>query len=174
MTKQRGWYPDPASRYEMRYWDGVAWTSTVLSNGQRSDDPLEDAAQAPDELLNTMRIADIVRGLRWPEGRYSNSEYALLVLTTLGIGWALWYVSAVALSYDDSASAWLGEVIGLVALLWIPVQVAVFIIAGMRRFHDLGTPATAMLLMLLPGINVITFLYLLLKPGVPPRTTRWG
>src|SRR6476646_4551604 len=24
-----GWYPDPSGRYEMRYWDGLAWTEHV-------------------------------------------------------------------------------------------------------------------------------------------------
>jgi hypothetical protein len=34
-----GWYPDPSGRYEMRYWDGVAWTEHVARGGQQYTDP---------------------------------------------------------------------------------------------------------------------------------------
>jgi hypothetical protein len=30
-----GWYHDPAGRYELRYWDGAAWTDHVASGGQQ-------------------------------------------------------------------------------------------------------------------------------------------
>lgn len=33
------WYPDPAGRYELRYWNGSAWTEHVSRNGQQSIDP---------------------------------------------------------------------------------------------------------------------------------------
>lgn len=49
------WYPDPFSRYEMRYWDGIQWTPHVASRGIQAFDPpvygpsasatAEDAAQ---------------------------------------------------------------------------------------------------------------------------------
>jgi hypothetical protein len=35
-----GWFPDPTSRYEMRYHNGVAWTGDVANDGQRFVDPL--------------------------------------------------------------------------------------------------------------------------------------
>jgi hypothetical protein len=34
-----GWYHDPAGRYELRYWDGSAWTEHVSRNGQQYTDP---------------------------------------------------------------------------------------------------------------------------------------
>lgn len=34
-----GWYPDPASRYELRYWDGGQWTEHVSRAGQQYTDP---------------------------------------------------------------------------------------------------------------------------------------
>jgi hypothetical protein len=33
------WYPDPAGRFELRYWNGSAWTEHVSRNGQQSIDP---------------------------------------------------------------------------------------------------------------------------------------
>jgi Protein of unknown function (DUF2510) len=34
-----GWYHDPAGRYELRYWDGTAWTEHVSRAGQQYTDP---------------------------------------------------------------------------------------------------------------------------------------
>ena len=33
------WYADPAGRFELRYWNGSAWTEHVSRNGQQSVDP---------------------------------------------------------------------------------------------------------------------------------------
>lgn len=35
-----GWHPDPATRHEMRYWDGRQWTEHVSDQGAVSVDPL--------------------------------------------------------------------------------------------------------------------------------------
>jgi hypothetical protein len=34
-----GWYADPSSRYELRYWDGSQWTEHVSRAGQQFTDP---------------------------------------------------------------------------------------------------------------------------------------
>src|SRR5262245_6479993 len=34
-----GWYADPAGRFELRYWDGTAWTEHVSRGGQQYTDP---------------------------------------------------------------------------------------------------------------------------------------
>lgn len=34
-----GWYADPAGRFELRYWDGNAWTEHVSRQGQQYTDP---------------------------------------------------------------------------------------------------------------------------------------
>jgi hypothetical protein len=34
-----GWYADPSGRYELRYWDGNAWTEHVARGGQQYTDP---------------------------------------------------------------------------------------------------------------------------------------
>ena len=38
-TVPAGWYADPAGRYELRYWDGNAWTEHVSRSGQQFTDP---------------------------------------------------------------------------------------------------------------------------------------
>ena len=39
VTTPAGWYPDPSSRYELRYWDGTQWTEHVARQGQQFTDP---------------------------------------------------------------------------------------------------------------------------------------
>ncbi len=39
VTTPAGWYPDPSGRFEMRYWDGTAWTEHVSRAGQQFTDP---------------------------------------------------------------------------------------------------------------------------------------
>jgi hypothetical protein len=34
-----GWYADPSSRFELRYWDGAQWTEHVSRAGQQYTDP---------------------------------------------------------------------------------------------------------------------------------------
>ena len=36
-----GWYADPASRHENRYWDGTRWTAAVADRGVTATDPLD-------------------------------------------------------------------------------------------------------------------------------------
>jgi hypothetical protein len=33
------WYKDPSGRYELRYWNGAAWTEHVARGGQQFTDP---------------------------------------------------------------------------------------------------------------------------------------
>lgn len=35
-----GWHPDPRGRHELRYWDGMAWTSHVSTAGVQTTDPV--------------------------------------------------------------------------------------------------------------------------------------
>ncbi len=40
MTAPAGWYPDPRSRADHRFWDGVRWTDHVARQGVLTDDPI--------------------------------------------------------------------------------------------------------------------------------------
>jgi uncharacterized protein YxjI len=44
------WYPDPAGRHELRYYDGTQWTEHVSSNGRQSADPI---APGPAPLVSS-------------------------------------------------------------------------------------------------------------------------
>lgn len=41
-----GWYADPTGSFELRYWDGSAWTEHVTANGVQSVSPLPGVAPA--------------------------------------------------------------------------------------------------------------------------------
>ncbi|MGI8939378.1 MAG: DUF2510 domain-containing protein [Iamia sp.] len=46
-----GWYPDPAGRYEHRWWDGQAWTGQVSRGGTAEIDPSGGAPVTPDRSV---------------------------------------------------------------------------------------------------------------------------
>lgn len=43
------WLPDPSGRFDARYWDGSAWTTAVIRDGEADTDvvPQADAAERP-------------------------------------------------------------------------------------------------------------------------------
>jgi uncharacterized protein YxjI len=43
-TTPANWYPDPRGRFELRYWDGSAWTNHVSTNGVQSVDEVTSEA----------------------------------------------------------------------------------------------------------------------------------
>ena len=38
------WRPDPSGRHQLRYWDGIEWTSSVSDGGTVSEDAIEPEA----------------------------------------------------------------------------------------------------------------------------------
>jgi hypothetical protein len=42
-----GWYPDPTTRHELRYWDGYAWLDNVSDSGAAATDPLGGKPMPP-------------------------------------------------------------------------------------------------------------------------------
>jgi serine/threonine-protein kinase len=55
------WYPDPAGKFEMRYWDGEAWTDQVAESGTVAPDPFfrPDASYAPPGSEPTTVVATV-------------------------------------------------------------------------------------------------------------------
>lgn len=47
MSAAAGWLADPAGRYQLRFWDGLAWTEHVSTNGVQAVDPLTAPLPAP-------------------------------------------------------------------------------------------------------------------------------
>lgn len=66
------WYPDPTSRHQLRYWNGVNWTDHVSDGGQQSIDPVHaDAGDTVDRLLTVGsdptqdQVRQMVQGEGW-------------------------------------------------------------------------------------------------------------
>lgn len=47
MSDPAGWYPDPTSKHELRYWDGYAWADNVSNRGVAATDPLGGTPMPP-------------------------------------------------------------------------------------------------------------------------------
>jgi uncharacterized protein YxjI len=54
-THAANWYPDPAGRHELRYYDGAQWTDHVSSGGRQSVDPVTPAASP----VNTTAVGKV-------------------------------------------------------------------------------------------------------------------
>ena len=39
-TAPPSWLPDPTTRHQLRYWDGLRWTAWVSDDGVQSQDPV--------------------------------------------------------------------------------------------------------------------------------------
>lgn len=49
------WYPDPAGRHELRYWDGSQWTHHIVSAGRTGTDPLMSGPPATGSIQASRR-----------------------------------------------------------------------------------------------------------------------
>lgn len=47
MSDPAGWYTDPTTRHELRYWDGYAWLDNVSDSGAAGSDPLGGKPMPP-------------------------------------------------------------------------------------------------------------------------------
>ena len=45
----QGWFPDPAGRHQLRWWNGRAWAAAVADDGVQSFDPDGLSPGAPDQ-----------------------------------------------------------------------------------------------------------------------------
>jgi hypothetical protein len=51
-----GWYPDPSGRWQVRWWDGAAWSDHVAAGGRRASDPAP-GGEATADLVNRVVAA---------------------------------------------------------------------------------------------------------------------
>src|SRR5882762_4631929 len=47
MSDPAGWYPDPTTKHELRYWDGSAWLDNVSDQGTAATAPLGGKPMPP-------------------------------------------------------------------------------------------------------------------------------
>jgi hypothetical protein len=68
---QRDWHPDPFGRFQLRYFDGVAWTAHVSSNGQQGIDPV---GTTPSEVVTLIELAPDAAVSSTPRVTQSSTE----------------------------------------------------------------------------------------------------
>lgn len=49
-----GWFPDPAGRHEVRYWDGELWTANVSDDGEQAVDSEVEVLWSPPGSANRL------------------------------------------------------------------------------------------------------------------------
>ena len=61
------WYPDPAGRFEYRWWDGANWTANVSTRGQASVDPMgADVTTSAKEVARVQKHVQQKAGIAQP------------------------------------------------------------------------------------------------------------
>ena len=104
-----------------------------------------------------------VQGSRWDflkaGGRFSRLQFAFFYFIPIVVGAGLGAI----LGYGDG---FLFAAAGVLIWLWVPFQIYVVIVAGIRRLHDLGRSGWYLLLAFIPLLNVVMLLYLIFAPGV--------
>ena len=105
---------------------------------------------------------------KW-SGRFNRRQFVTVVI---GINLISILIMAVASAVEPGGFIELLLMMSLLA--WIVVCVIIGVGADVRRFHDLDLSGWYVLLLLIPLISLLTFLYLVFKPGKEVGETRWG
>jgi len=119
-----GWFPDPARRHRLRYWDGHEWTAWA-SDG---DQPILDAnwPRAPRALLTLLGIAAVAAmplAAWWLIG--DQSETSLRPRDQLDYIWQA-----------PDISQTLTTIVGAIALATVAIGVVGYVVAAKRRLID--------------------------------------
>lgn len=96
-------------------------------------------------------------GFPKPSGRFSRPQFAFFCFIPILVT----VVLAGMLNYGQSF--FFVAIAGLIT--WVPLQIYLVIVAGIRRLHDLNHSGWYVLLAFIPLGNVVMLLYLLFAPG---------
>ena len=127
------------------------------------------AAQYPGERI---KQGSKQEGSKWdflkPGGRFSRLQFACFYFVPIIVTAVLFGIIQFGLgdsTKHDGLSFWLAVLAGWLIWPWLPFQVYIVIIAGIRRLHDLNKSGWYLLLAFIPLVNVIMILYLLFASG---------
>ncbi len=111
--------------------------------------------------------------MKW-SGRFDRRQYVIVFFGMFLIGMVIiGFLMGVA-SVLVAPGGFIELLLVIVLVAWFVVCAIVSVGAGVRRFHDLDLSGWYYLLLLIPLINTLTFLYLVFKPGKEVGETRWG
>jgi uncharacterized membrane protein YhaH (DUF805 family) len=109
---------------------------------------------------------------KW-SGRFDRRQYVIVFVGINLMGMVIGFLMGVA-SEVVEPDGFMDLLLAMFLLAWLVVAVIVSVGAGVRRFHDLDLSGWYFLLLLVPLINFLTFLYLVFKSGKEVGGTRWG
>ncbi len=160
---EAGWYDDPEDATQLRYWDGSRWTDerrpretppppppfdpgVWAASGDAAPVGLVTGAAPPRTFVEAIKVCltKYVDG----KGRASRSEY--------------WYFALFQFLVDLVTG-------GVAAILLLLPSITV----SVRRLHDIGKSAWALLWVLLPVIGWIVLIVYAVRPG-EPRMNQYG
>ena len=131
---------------------------TTDAQGETISTPSKNSVYQTSSVISETRKENNWSDILKPNGRFSRSQYALILVAANAINWTLSY-----LIYGG----W-----GILIVIYI-LTGYVAIIAGIRRLHDLNYSGWYFLLLLVPFVNFALLLYLLLAPG-KKQGNRWA
>lgn len=140
------WLPDPAGRFELRYWDGNAWTTAVQTGGQTLSDsgPLPEgepgAAFAALEPPPPIATGPSYVPAPGPEDRYTSLSPDVaqrqlgqwLQLEGWNVAWPAQDRFELTLSIPGNANTMIGC---LLLLIWLVPGIIYFLLAGRSTVH---------------------------------------
>jgi uncharacterized membrane protein YhaH (DUF805 family) len=129
-------------------------------------DPMHNPYSAPQTVLSEADFNENTyqpRFFAW-HGRLGRVRYLAFMMVGF---WAFIFLFGVVLNLFSSLMSQEIDALTLTALgFWTPL-LAILLVMSKRRFNDLGHAHWFSLLMLIPIVNLLVFLYLLFAPGQP-------
>jgi hypothetical protein len=138
---QPGWYADPLRRFELRYYNGAAWTADVATGGERFVDPL-GVALGPDVGARPGPSTSAQRSTASSASSPSSSD---------GVGTNSPATAAMVLGIIAVAIAWLPFIVVLGAVA--AVLALVFGAMGVRRAGSSGVGRSRAIVGLVTGAS---------------------
>jgi uncharacterized membrane protein YhaH (DUF805 family) len=173
---EAGWYDDPEDATQLRYWDGASWTQRRQPRGEAPPPP---PPPAPAVTAGAWGAAGGAAGSSWgSSGAAAGSSWGTAVSGPAPAR-TFWDAIKVCLTkYVDGKGrasrseywyfALFSFLVGIATggvgdiLLFLPS-----ITVSVRRLHDIGKSAWALLWVLLPVIGWIVLIVYAVRPGEP-------
>ena len=132
------WQPDPTGRFQLRYWDGAAWTDHVSTNGVQQTDPVDGtpppvtAARPVTAAPPAVSAAPARTRVRWPQRTMLVviGGAALLVLGSV-LPWAKAEISFLGQHASDTTNGLDGD--GVLTLILALAALVIFLFVPNRK-----------------------------------------
>jgi|LGVF01.1.fsa_nt_gb uncharacterized membrane protein YhaH (DUF805 family) len=121
----------------------------------------------------TEQFIELVKSSTKWSGRFNRQQFATVYFGMFLIGIVAVFLMAVA-PVSVEPDGFMDLLLAMLFLAWYAVFIIVGVGAEIRRFHDLDLSGWHILLLIIPVVNFLIFLYLVFGPGKEVGETRWG